>query len=129
MLQAPSKAAQSSELWKNRDQYPMIDRGEYIMHPRNSSLVHDLSDPVTVHVNTAEAMVRRGIRSNPNLPVIANLAEFNYIENKTIERQFEVIFLSICSGESFSGFCFKLGPIFSNNAKSGTEFGARFCIF
>ena len=38
-------------------------------------------------------------------------------------------FLSICSGESFSGFCFKLGPIFSNNAKSGTEFGARFCIF
>ena len=92
MLQAPSKAAQSSELWKNRDQYPMIERGEYIMHPRNSSLVHDLSDPVTVHVNTAEAMVRRGIRSNPNLPVIANLAEFNYIENKTIERQFEVIF-------------------------------------
>ena len=60
------------------------------MHPRNSSLVHDLSDPVTVHVNTAEAIVRRGIRSNPNLPVISNLVEFNYIENKTLEKQFLV---------------------------------------
>ena len=58
--------------------------------PRNSSLVHDLSDPVTVHVNTAEAILRRGIRSHANLPVITNLVEFNYIENKTLETQFMV---------------------------------------
>ena len=57
---------------------------------RNSSLVHDLSDPVTVHVNTAEAILRRGIRSHANLPVITNLVEFNYIENKTLETQFMV---------------------------------------
>ena len=88
--QAPSKATQSSELWKNRDKYPMIDMGEFIMHPRNSSIVHDLSDPITVHVNTAEAIIRRGIRSSPNLPVISNLVEFNYIENKTLEKQFLV---------------------------------------
>ena len=49
--------------------------------------MHDLSDPVTVHVNTAEAILRRGIRSHANLPVITNLVEFNYIENKTLETQ------------------------------------------
>ena len=89
-IQAPSKATQSSELWKNRDQYPMIDMGEFIMHPRNSSIVHDLSDPITVHINTAEAVVRRGIRCHQNLPVISELVEFNYIENKTLEKQFLV---------------------------------------
>ena len=52
--------------------------------------MHDLSDPVTVHVNTAEAILRRGIRSHSNLPVITNLVEFNYIENKTLETQFMV---------------------------------------
>ena len=89
-IQGPSKAAQSSELWQNRDQFPMIDMGEYIMHPRNSSFIHDLSDPVTVHVNTAEAILRRGVRSGGGLPVIGNLVEFNYIENKTLEKQFMV---------------------------------------
>ena len=88
IYEAPSRAAQSSELWKNREMYPMIDRGEYIMHPRNSNLAHDLSDPVTVHVNTAEAILRRGIRCHHSLPVIGNLVEFNYIENKTLEKQF-----------------------------------------
>ena len=68
----------------------MIDMGEFIMHPRNSSIVHDLSDPITVHINTAEAVVRRGIRCHQNLPVISELVEFNYIENKTLEKQFLV---------------------------------------
>ena len=88
IYEAPSRAAQSSELWKNRKVYPMIDRGEYIMHPRNSNVAHDLSDPITVHVNTAEAILRRGIRSHRSLPVIGSLVEFNYIENKTLEKQF-----------------------------------------
>ena len=57
------------------------------MHPRNSSLVHDLSDPVVLHVNTAEAILRRGIRTN-SLPVIKDVVEINYIENKTLEKQF-----------------------------------------
>jgi len=83
-----SKSAQSSELWKNRDLYPMIDRGGYIMHPRNSSEVLDLSDPVMVHVNTAEAILRRGIREHKDLPVIKDIVEFNYIENNTLESQF-----------------------------------------
>ena len=68
----------------------MIDMGEYIMHPRNTSFIHDLSDPVTVHVNTAEAILRRGIRSGASLPVISTIVEFNYIENKTLEEQFIV---------------------------------------
>ena len=83
-----SNAAESSELWKNRERYPMIDRGGYIMHPRNPSMVHDLSDPVMVHVNTAEAILRRGTREHKDLPVIKELVEFNYIENKNLEKQF-----------------------------------------
>ena len=66
----------------------MIDMGEYIMHPRNFSLVHDLSDPITVHVNTAEAYLQRGTRTQANLPTISSLDECNYIENKTLERKF-----------------------------------------
>ena len=58
------------------------------MHPRNSSLVHDLSDPVVLHINTAEAILRRGIRTNKSLPVIKDVVEINYIENKTLEKQF-----------------------------------------
>ena len=67
---------------------PMVDKGGYTLHPRNMSLVHDLSDPIQVHVNTAEAILRRGIRSHQDLPVIHKLIEFNYIENKNLEDQF-----------------------------------------
>ena len=58
------------------------------LDPRNPSLVHDLSDPITVHINTAEAILRRGIRTTEGLPVIKDLVEFNYIENERLERQF-----------------------------------------
>ena len=86
-----SAGVKSSDLWHIRDEFPMIDRGGYILHPRNPSLLHDLSDPVLVHVNTAEAMLHRGKRNNyADLPKIHNLIEFNYIENKTLEKQFLV---------------------------------------
>ena len=74
--------------------YPMIERDGYIMHPRNPSFVHDLSDPVLVHVNTAEVMIRRGFRSHQDFPFIENIVELNYIENKTLENQFEVKLMS-----------------------------------
>ena len=72
------------------DRYPAIDMGGYIMHPRNPSTVHDLSDPVLVHVNTAEVMIRRGFRYRKDLPFIDKIVELNYIENKTLEQQFKV---------------------------------------
>jgi hypothetical protein len=67
----------------------MISLGSYVMHPRNSTQVHDLSDPVTVHVNTAEAVLRRGMRNDTQL-VIGRLVEFNYIENPKLDEQFMV---------------------------------------
>ena len=76
--------------FQNRDEYPRIERNGYIEHPRNPSFIHNLSDPVLVHVNTAEVMIRRGFRSHPDFPIIDNIIELNYIENKTLQDQFEV---------------------------------------
>jgi hypothetical protein len=73
----------------------MIDLGEYIMHPRNLTEKHDLSDPIKVHITSAEAQCRRGMKSHPSLPTIKDLIEFNYIENKTLEKQFEVRYWNI----------------------------------
>ena len=70
-------------------EFPVVHKDKYILHHRNLSDVHDLSDPVLVHVNTAEAILRRGMRWHPDLPVINKLVEFNYIENKALEEQFK----------------------------------------
>jgi Fe2+ transport system protein FeoA len=78
-----------SPLWSRIHELPMISRGSYVMHPRNSTQVYNLSDPVTVHVNAAEAALRRGMRNDTqNEVVIRSLIEFNYIENPKLEEQF-----------------------------------------
>ena len=74
----------------DHNQFPKIDKGKYVLHPRNPNITHDFSDPILVHTNTAEAMLRRGMRYifggiNPS---ISKIVEINYIENKALEDKF-----------------------------------------
>ena len=74
----------------DHNQFPKIDKGKYVLHPRNPNITHDFSDPILVHTNTAEAMIRRGMRyifGGPN-PSISKIVEINYIENKALEDKF-----------------------------------------
>jgi hypothetical protein len=68
----------------------MIDRGDYIMHPRNPSLAQDYNDPIKEHIMAAENQMRRGWITHPLMVTIRNIVEINYIENKKLTRQFMV---------------------------------------
>jgi hypothetical protein len=81
---------EKSSFWHKRNDYPMIDRGDYIMHPRNFSQNHDFDDPIKVYIMSAEAECRRGMSKNKKLPVINSFIEFNYIENKKLQMQYKV---------------------------------------
>ena len=81
----------SREMRANDYHFPKIDMGKYVLHPRNQSLVHDFSDPILVHTNTAEAMLRRGMRNifGGISPSISDIIEINYVENKALEGKFK----------------------------------------
>ncbi len=78
-----------TNLFSKRD-YPSIDYGDFVLHPRNTTCYHDLEDPVAVHVNSAELMVRRYARDLEGYPSIKDIVELNFVENKTLEQKFLV---------------------------------------
>jgi hypothetical protein len=45
--------------YQQRNNWPSIDRGDYVVHPRKVNGTHRFNDPIKVYTMAAEAVCRR----------------------------------------------------------------------